>query len=140
MFGAKVAMGIDVSPRANSGEQQRGAFRGKAALGLRDPLHPALGKAEAGVEQHTAVVPERLLPSGKILFGVELDPGRMRVKRAEPSRDPIDLLGLEPAPMQSLLQRRILLEPAHHHQPIDNRSVAGDGETGWRDGQRTTPR
>ena len=55
-------MGIDEPPRANPLEQQGGAFHGKAALDLGDPLHRALRKAEASIEQHAAIVDERLLP------------------------------------------------------------------------------
>ena len=56
MFGAKVAMGIDETPRANSLKQQGGASGGKSALDLCDPLHRTMRKAEASVEQHAAIV------------------------------------------------------------------------------------
>ena len=57
----------------------------------------------------------------------------MRVKRAERCRELINLQGLQPAPAQSCFERLILLKPAHDHQPIHDRPVAGDRETRYRD-------
>ncbi len=50
VLGAKIAMGIDVPPPVNSLKQQGGAFCGKAALDLGDPLHRGLREVEARVE------------------------------------------------------------------------------------------
>ena len=62
VLGAKIAMGINEPPSVNSLKQQGGAFCGKAALDLDDSLHRASRKAEAGIEQHAAIVGEGLLP------------------------------------------------------------------------------
>ena len=53
----------------------------------------------------------------------------MHVKCAERCRESVKLQGLQPAPAQSRFERLILLEPAHDHQPIHDRPVAGDRET-----------
>ena len=91
VLGAQVAMGVDEPPPVNPFKQQGGAFHGKSALDLGDPLYSALRKAEASVEQHAAVVSKRLLPCDKILFGLKLDSRRMRVKRAERRRESVNL-------------------------------------------------
>ncbi|HEX7565221.1 MAG TPA: hypothetical protein VF396_18525, partial [Bradyrhizobium sp.] len=79
VLGAKIAMGIDEPPPVNSLKQQDGAFCGKAALNLGDPLHFTLRKTEACVEQDAAIVVNRLLPCNEIEFGCKLNAKRMRV-------------------------------------------------------------
>ncbi len=75
VLGAKIAVAIDEPPLVNPLKQQGGAFFGKTALYMDDSLHHALRKAEASVEQHAAIVDERLLPRDKILLGFKLDRG-----------------------------------------------------------------
>ena len=128
-------MGVDEPPSANPFKQQGGAFQGKSALDLGDPLHAALRKAEAGVEQHAAVVGERFLPCDKIMLGLKRDSGRMRVKRLSVAASRSICDGFSQPSAQGRFERLILLEPAHDHQPIHDRPVAGDRETRCRNRQ-----
>ncbi len=129
VLGAQVAMCIDEPPPVNPLKQQGGAFYGKPALNLCDPLHSALRKAEAGVEQYAAIGSQRVLPCDKIVLGFKRDARRVRVKRGERCGEPINLRGLQPASAQGRFKRLVLLKPAHDHQPIHDRPVAGDRET-----------
>jgi hypothetical protein len=53
----------------------------------------------------------------------------MHVKCAERCRESIKLQRLQPAPAQSRFERLFLFQPAHHHQPVNDRPVTCDRET-----------
>ena len=105
-------------------------------MDMCDPLHTPLGKAEAGIKQHAAVVSNCLLPDDNIMFRFKQNPMRMRVKRAERCRDSIHLRRLQPASAQSRFERLIFFKPAHDHQPVYDSPFAGDCEPRCRGRER----
>ena len=120
VLGPQVAVAVDDSALAHAVSDQPRAAAEKAALRAVDAPDQTGRQSEPRVEQHALVVGEAVVPIAQQSLARDENGAGPPVKRDQRRDHMVELRGGKLAGKNGMFECLAFVEPAHHHQPVDD--------------------
>jgi hypothetical protein len=128
MLRAQIAMAIDKAALHDALSEELCMAVEKSTLGPIGAADQSTRQAYTRVEQGAAVLRKAPLPFGKVRRRDSRHRPYSPVESAKAHDQSLKLPGFEPAIENELLEREVVLQSAHHDEPIDDRAGTADGK------------
>jgi len=126
MLRSQVAMCVDDVPLVNPVCEEIGPFLQKSTLHRGKPRDPAAPQVEAVVQQHPPVGVRSLVERDEVAAEIRQWPCSMGVEAGQDRSQPLHIGTGGLAAKERRLQRVVLIQLAHHDQPVGHPARTSD--------------